>query len=144
MYKKFKRHVHGRVLTQLVIFALVSAGLLVAVSYDAIEGQIGLGLVAAGLIAGLGVGYLVARIFKLGWREDTQKVVMSLDRMSFVLIGVYIAFRIFGEQLLGEYVHGAALSALTFAFLAGILLGRFISIWNGVSRILTEQGILQK
>ena len=126
---------------QLVIFCLVSIGLLTAVSYDALQGEIGLALVALGLGVGLVVGYAVARIFKLGWHQDTQKVVMSLDRMSFVLIGLYVAFRIFGEQLLGNYIHGAALTAFSFALLSGILIGRLVSIWSGVSRILKEQGI---
>ncbi len=142
MYKKLRTHVHKRVLVQLVIFSLVSLGLLVAVSYDAIAGQIGLGLVATGLVVGLVVGYFVGKIFKLKWHEDTRKVIMSLDRMGFVLIGLYIAFRIFGEQLLGHYVAGATLTALTFAFLAGLLFGRLISVWSGVSRILKEQGII--
>ncbi len=141
MYTKLRKHVHTRVLIQLVLFFLISAALLVAVSYDAVMGEIGLGLVGLGLAIGLVVGYLVARIFKLGWHKDTQKVVMSLDRMSFVLIAVYVAFRVFGEQLLGHYIHGAALTAFSFALLCGILLGRFISIWSGVSRILKEQGI---
>jgi hypothetical protein len=141
MYKKLRTHVHTRVLTQLVIFCLVSIGLLAAVSYDAIAGQIGLGLVLAGLAVGGVVGFFVGKIFKLAWHEDTRKVVMSLDRMSFILIGVYVVFRIFGEQLLGHYIQGAVLSAFTFAFLAGLLLGRLVSIWHGVSNILKQQGI---
>lgn len=142
MLKKLKNYVHGRVLTQLVIFCLISVGLLAAVSYDAIEGEISLVLVALGLAIGLAVGYAVARIFKLGWHQDTQKVVMSLDRMSFILIGVYILFRIFGDQVLGHYIHGQALTAFSFALLSGILLGRLISIWSGVTRILKQQGIV--
>ena len=142
MYQKLKRHVHNRVLMQLVIFALVSAGLLVAVCYDAVIGEIALWLLAAALVAGVGVGYIVGKVFKLAWHADTRKVIMSLDKMSFVLIGVYVVFRIFGDQLLGEYLHGAALSAFSFAFLGGLLVGRLLSIWNSVSRILKEQGIM--
>jgi hypothetical protein len=142
MYKTLRTHVHNRVLFQLVIFILVSLGLLGAVFYDAIAGDIGIGFVALSLLLGVGVGLLVARIFKLGWHEDTRKVIMSLDRMSFVLIGIYVLFRIFGTQLLGNYIHGATLSAFSFTFLAGILLGRLVSIWHGVSRILNQQGIL--
>jgi hypothetical protein len=55
---------------------------------------------------------------------------------------LYIVFRIFSEQLLVEYVHGATLSALTFAFLGGLLVGRLVSVWRGVSRILKQQGVL--
>jgi hypothetical protein len=127
---------------QLVIFGVVSLGLLAAVCYDAVVGEIGLGLIAIGLVVGLAAGYLVGKIFRLAWHEDTRKVIMSLDRMSFVLIGIYVLFRIFGTQLLGNYIHGATLSAFSFAFLAGILLGRLISVWRGVSRILDQQGIL--
>ena len=141
MYRKLKTHVHNRVLFQLAIFVLISLALLIAVGYDARMGEIGLGLVGLGLAIGLAVGYAFSRIFKLGWHADTQKVVMSLDKMSFVLIALYIAFRVFGEQLLGEYIHGPALSAFSFALLSGILLGRLISIWSGVSRILKAQGI---
>jgi hypothetical protein len=122
MYKKLKTHVHSRVLIQLVLFALVSLGLLAAVFYEAATGQIGLGLAAAGLVVGLVVGYFVGKIFKLAWHQDTRKVIMSLDRMSFVLIGLYVVFRIFGEQLLGQYIQGTALSAFSFAFLGGLLL----------------------
>ena len=127
---------------QLAIFGLVSLGLLVAVFYDAVMGQIGVGFVVGGLVVGVGVGYVVGKIFKLAWHEDTLKVVMSLDKMSFVLIGLYVAFRIFGEQLLGHYIQGNALTAVSFAFLSGLLFGRLISIWNGVSYILKQQGIL--
>ncbi len=142
MYTKLRRHVHSRVLIQLVIFALVSLGLLVAVAYDAVAGEIGLWVVLVALVLGGIAGYFVGKIFALAWHEDTRKVVMSLDRMSFVLIGVYIVFRIFGEQLLGQYVHGAELTAVTFTFLSGLLLGRLFSVWQGVSRILKQQGIL--
>jgi hypothetical protein len=142
MYRILRTHVHSRVLTQLVIFVFVSLGLLGAVFYDSIAGGVGVGFVLLSLVAGVGVGLLVAKIFKLVWHEDTRKVIMSLDRMSFVLIGVYVVFRIFSDQLLGQYLHGAALSAISFAFLAGILIGRFVSIWQGVTRILKQQGII--
>src|SRR4051812_11344253 len=113
MYRKLRTHVHTRVQIQLILFALVSAGLLAAVSYDAVKGEIGLGFVALGLAAGVILGFFVGKIFMLTWHEDTRKVIMSLDRMSFVLIGLYVVFRIFGEQLLGQYIHGAALSAFS-------------------------------
>jgi hypothetical protein len=142
MYKKLRVHVHNRVLVQLIIFALVSVALLISVAFDAMRGDIGLGLVVVGLGVGVIVGYFVGKIFRLAWHEDTRKVVMSLDKMSFVLIGLYIVFRIFGDQVLGHYLQGAALTALTFTFLSGLLFGRLFSIWRGVVRIFREQGIL--
>ncbi len=142
MYKTLKKHVHTRVLVQLFMFAVVSIGLLIALVHDELIGYISIGLSVIGLLFGAIVGYFVGKIFKLSWKEEVQKVVMSLDRMGFLLIGVYVLFRIFGEQLLGTFVKGEALSALTFAFLAGLLIGRFASIWQGVRRILKQQGII--
>jgi hypothetical protein len=142
MYQKLRAHVHNRVLMQLLIISVVSLGLLAAVIYDSVMGEIGLMLVAIGLVVGLVAGYFVGKIFRLAWHEDTRKVIMSLDKMSFVLIGVYVAFRIFGQQLLGDYFHGAELSALSFAFLCGLLVGRVISMWRGITRILRQQGIV--
>jgi hypothetical protein len=142
MLSVFRTHLHGRVLIQLVVFAVISVGLFAAVVYDVVSAEVGFLRAALIFLVGIGVGFAAGKIFKLVWHEETRKVIMSLDRMSFVLIAVYIAFRIFGEKLLGHYVQGPALQALTFALLAGILLGRFLSVWQGVRRILVEQGIL--
>ena len=141
MALKVRAHIHGRVQGQLIILALVCLGLLGGVSYDALMGEVSPWLVLGALVVGIAVGFAVARIFALSWHEETRKVIMSLDRTSLILIALYIAFRVFGEQLLGRYVHGVELSAISFALLAGILLGRVISIWRGVSRILKQQGI---
>lgn len=142
MLTHLRRHVHARVLSQLAIIGVVSLGLFAAVIYDSLMGQIGAWLALAGFAVGLAIGFAVGRIFKLAWHEDTRKVIMNLDRMSFVLIAVYVAFRIFGNELLSQYLQGAALSALTFSLLSGILLGRLVSVWRGIGRILRAQGIL--
>ncbi|HWB33764.1 MAG TPA: hypothetical protein VG753_00365 [Candidatus Paceibacterota bacterium] len=142
MYKKLRTHVHNRVLVQLVMFAVVSLALLAAVCFDAVAGEIGLPFVGLALAIGIVAGFFVGKIFKLAWHEDTRKVIMSLDRTSFILIGVYILFRIFGDQLLGHYIQGATLSAFSFAFLGGLLVGRLASIWHSVTNILKQQGIV--
>jgi len=136
------QYLHRRVLIQILIIALVALFLAVAVVLDAIAGAIGFVPIAIAAVIGIAAGYLMGRMFLLTWHEDTQKVIIQMDKMSFVLIALYIAFRVFGTQLLGDYFNGTALSAISFALLDGILIGRLISMWRNISRILTEQGIV--
>jgi hypothetical protein len=133
------RQVHRRILIQLAILLIVAVGLFVTVVHDALVGEIGLVSVIVAAAIGIGVGYLAGRMFLLSWHEDTQKVIMRMDRTGFVLIALYVVFRMFSAQILGSYFSGVALSAISFAVLDGILVGRFLSIWRNILRILTEQ-----
>ena len=138
---KLHKHLHRRIIIQILIIAVAAIFLLVAVAHDAVIDDIGLGMVALGLAIGLIVGFLSGRMFNLKWHPDTEKVIMTMDAMSFVVIGLYIAFRIFGTQLLGDYLHGEALTAFTFALLGGLLLGRLVSMARSIKKIFDEEGI---
>jgi hypothetical protein len=143
MKLKIHKHLHRRILTQLVIIATVALILFVMVGFDALSGAIGFLPVTIAAAIGIAVGYLAGRMFLVIWHEDTKKIIMRMDKTSFILIGLYIAFRIFSTQLLGGYFNGAALSAISFAALDGILVGRLLSLWRNIARILREQGIIR-
>jgi hypothetical protein len=143
MAKAFHRHIHRKVLMQLGIIAVAALILVVLVARDAVLGDVGPVPIIVAVAIGLCVGYLAGRMFRLLWHEDTKQVVIRMDKLSFILIGLYVAFRIGSAQLLGDYWSGAALSAISFAVLDGILIGRLISMWRGISRILREQGIVR-
>jgi hypothetical protein len=138
-----RKHLHGRVLYQLVIFAIVSIVMLGIVGVDIMTGQLDPKLGIGGIVLGLIIGFLVGRIFAIKWHQETQKVIINMDRTGFLIIIIYVAFRIFGEQLFGEFLHGAALTAFTFSMLAGIMIGRLISMYRRVMAILREQKILK-
>lgn len=136
------KHIHRRILYQLAIFPLAAIGIVVSVVLDAMAGQVGVLPLLVAAIAGLAIGYVVGRMFLITWHEDTRKVIMRMDKMGILLLVAYIAFRMASATLLGDYFSGAALSAISFAVLDGILVGRFVSIWRSVVRILREQGII--
>jgi hypothetical protein len=141
MAQALHKHIHRRILTQIGIIAVVALVLAVAVVRDAFAGTIGLLPLIIAAAVGLAVGYAAGRMFLLIWHESTQKVIMRMDRTSIILIVLYVIFRVFSTKLLGDYFSGAPLSAISFAVLDGILVGRFLSMWRGISRILREQGI---
>jgi hypothetical protein len=142
MKVRIHRHIHRRVLFQIIILVVIAIALFVAVGYDAARGDIGILPVIVAAAIGTGVGFVAGRMYRLVWHEDTSKVVMRMDKTGFVLIGLYILFRVLSDQLLSEYFNGAALSAVLFAVLDGILVGRLFSLWRNISRIFKEQGII--
>ncbi|HET8581554.1 MAG TPA: hypothetical protein VFL98_03805 [Candidatus Paceibacterota bacterium] len=135
------RYLHRRIIVQVAILLIVAIGLFIAVAYDAAEGAIGIIPVILAALAGIAVGYAAGRMFILRWHEDTRKVILRMDRTGFILIAAYIVFRIVSGQLLGEYFDGAALSAISFAVIDGVLIGRLLSLWRGIGRVLLAQGV---
>ncbi|MGH7204213.1 MAG: hypothetical protein ACREHC_07255 [Candidatus Levyibacteriota bacterium] len=136
------KYLHRRVLFQLIIFALISLVMLGIVGFDVLRGELSTILALGGLLLGLIVGYLAGRMFAIKWHEETQKVIIGLDRTGIIVIVLYVAFRFFGKQLFGEFLHGETLTAFTFSSLGGIMIGRLMSMYNSVVKILQEQKIL--
>ena len=140
--KHVYNYLHSRVLYQLIIFALVTAAMFSIVVYDVIENNVNLLWIIFGAILGVVVGFSAGRMFAIKWHPDTQKVIMGTDRMGFVVLFVYIVFRIFGEKFFGQFIHGMTLSVFTFSMLGGITIGRLFSMYRNIARVLREQKII--
>jgi len=136
------RHLHGRILWQLVIFVLASVILIVISLNDVLKGNISFVWFVGSVIVGLIVGLFIGRMFLLSWHEDTQKVIMRMDKLSILLLAAYIIFRVFSKQIFGEFLSGEALTDVTFCSLAGIMIGRLISMTRTIKKILYEQKII--
>lgn len=137
-----RKHVHNRILFQFVVFIALTAVLASVVTIDMLHEQMNALWVIGSLIAGVLMGVAAGRIFAIKWHEDTQKVILSLDKLSFLLILAYAAFRYVSEQFLGHILHGQELTIITFTLLAGIMIGRFVGMGNSVVKILKQQNIL--
>lgn len=137
-----RKHVHNRILFQFVIFVVLTAVFSTVVTIDMLHEQMNALWVIGSLCIGILAGIAVGRIFAVKWHEDTQKVILSLDKMSFLLIAAYVAFRYVSDQFLAHILHGQELTIITFALLGGIMIGRVISMGNSVVRVLKQQNIL--
>lgn len=140
---KLRHYIHHRILLQLAIIAMAAFVLAGFIVYDALTVDLVFWPIVIAAIVGLLVGYAVGRMFLLTWHQDTNKVIMRMDRLSLLLIALYVAFRIVSSRFLGDYFDGMELTVLSFAALGGILIGRFLSMWRSIRRILREQGILK-
>lgn len=137
-----RKHVHNRILFQFVVFIALTVILSTVVTIDMLREQMNALWVIGSLIAGVLIGIAAGRIFAIKWHEDTQKVILSLDKLGFLLIVAYAAFRYASDQYLAHILHGQELTIITFTLLAGIMIGRFVGMGNSVIKVLKQQHIL--
>jgi len=136
------KHLHRRILMQVIMFPVISLILLCIIGVDVFDHKIGIGLALLGILIGLAVGFMAGRIFAMHWHPETEKVIMRMDKMGFILIIAYILFRSFSKQIFGEWIHGEALTIFTLAMLGGIMVGRLLSMGRNITKILREQNIV--
>lgn len=116
--------------------------MLAIVLYDLYTGVSGLGLAILGIIIGLMIGFILGKFVGMKWHEDDKQVISRMDRLGLAAIVVYICFSLFRRQLFGQFIHGPALTAITFASVGGIMMGRMLAIVGNITKILKEQRIL--
>ncbi|MDB5183500.1 MAG: hypothetical protein JWO07_181, partial [Candidatus Saccharibacteria bacterium] len=81
--KQFAKYLHRRIIMQLTIFAILTITMFSIVIVDAITNNLNLLWIVLGAVVGAVLGYVVGRAFKLNWHEDSQKVIMNIDRSGF-------------------------------------------------------------
>lgn len=138
----YQKHVHKRLLSQLVIFAVIGVVMFGIVAYDIWTAIITIPLSILGIGIGVGAGFIVGKFYRIRWHEETQKVVTGLDRFGVIVIIIYIGFSIFRSQIFGKFVHGPALTAIGFASAGGVMMGRFAAIADNINKVLKKQKIL--
>lgn len=136
------KYLHRRIQSQLIIFTIIAVVVFGIMITDVYGGKIGVVLAGLGVLIGLLVGFVVGRIFAMTWHAPTEKVIMSMDKMGFVLIVAYVLFRTFSKQIFGEWIHGEALAVFTLCILGGIMVGRLLSMVRNITKILREQAIV--
>lgn len=134
-----KKHIHKRLRIQLLIFALVTIVMFGIVVFDVFTNALSFPLALLGMVIGLIVGFIVGRMYIIKWHEETEKVIVSMDRTSIFIILLYIAFRIFEKSLFSPYINSSKLGAFTFCILAGIMFGRFLSMRIKTKKVLQSQ-----
>ena len=129
----------NRIRLFVVIFILM-VGL---ITYDVYYGTIGPVLALAGFGIGLGIGFAISRIFHIHWKVSHAKIAFRIDRMGTVILVIYSVFTILRNQIFEQFVNRPQIWAFVFAFLAGVFLGRLLSMRASIKKILIENGIIE-
>jgi hypothetical protein len=136
------RHLHRRIVIQLTLFVVISLTLFTIVIIDSLTNNLNLVWILLGAVIGVGLGYIVGKAFKLNWHEDSQKIIMKIDRTGFAIIIVYVLIRSLANSEAGNLFDGLEFIAVTYSLLGGIMIGRLLSMGRTIVRLLREQQII--
>lgn len=136
-----RTHINPKLRRNLRLFLLISVVLLIAViaetiSYGAVPWQVGLGL-----LVGVGLGTLFARMNKLSWDKDAQHVTSNIDTYGVMVLVLYIAFELSRDMIVHFFTHSESVAAISLALLAGTMYGRVIGSGHVIVKILKEQRV---
>ncbi len=123
------------------LFFVILVLMVCLIAYDITDGTIGPVLSVIGFLVGLGTGFITSRIFNIHWKEGHSKVAFRIDRMGTIILIIYSIFTILRNEIFSQFVHRPQIWAFAFAFLAGVFLGRLLSMYVSIKKILLEKGI---
>jgi uncharacterized membrane protein len=138
--KASSNNVDRRLHTRLRLYAVIFLIMLVIVIVDIVRGFVSVPLALLGLAIGTILGLVLGRMYRLSWDGAGSKVIAQIDWLGGVILGLYIVFAIFRNQLFGHWVTGAVLGAFTLSLTAGTMLGRVVSTAHGIRRLLAAWG----
>ena len=135
-----KEHIDKKLLRRIRFFVFllfVMTGVLV---YEIFVSHINFLYIIFGVVIGLAVGFIIGRIFYIEWHTASRKVISRLDVVGIIVLVIYLVLSIFKHWIFAHWFRGAILSAFTFSFVEGVMLGRILSLRSNINKILTEQG----
>jgi hypothetical protein len=133
--------VDRRVRGQALVTAAIGLFVLGLAVTDLVRGTIGPLGAALGFVGGAAVGVVAARVRRLAWDGEAQKVVGRMDRLGLAILVVTVVAHLSRNWLLGHWVHGALLTALGVWISAGGLAGRVLGTRRGVRAVLRTVGV---
>ena len=136
------KHIDGKLFFRLRIFSIIFIIMLGFMIYDIFQQTISFALAGEGLLLGIAIGIIAARMFVTKWHELTNKVVSQIDGVGAVVIVFYALFSVFRNGILGYWLHGATLTAFSFSIIGGIMLGRLLATIHNIKNILSKRGII--
>jgi hypothetical protein len=134
--------VHKKLRTRVMIYAVVSLVVLIISTYHIVQDHGSALYSFIGLVAGTVLGVIVSRMNKISWDKNAMQVISSFDALGIVILVLYVAFEIYRERIVSQFVDVNSAVAVSFAVLAGLMLGRVLGIRGKIRQIFTEEGIL--
>jgi hypothetical protein len=139
--RKHTRHIDTRLRNRIRLYFIISLVLLLVVLFDIFTGVMPLLVALIGLVIGGGMGILASRMFHLSWDRDGRKIVSRMDVFGIVILVLYVLTSLFRRLVIGYFVHGPAITGMTFDILTGVMFGRVLGMRGRIIRILKEEGV---
>ena len=81
-------------------------------------------------------------MFKIFRHPDEQLVTSRIDRLGWVILSCYILFAFARHYLLDEFIKNSFVIVVTFAIIAGIMIGRFLGMRRSIYKTLKQQDLI--
>lgn len=136
-------HIHPKLRRSLRLYLLISAILFVMVVVTAIRAHANVLIVLIGLMAGVGIGILFNRVYKISWDKQANRAVYKMDAYGIVLLVLYIVFDLTRHNLVELFTQGSAVGATSLALLSGAMYGRVLGTGRSIVRVVRQEKILK-
>lgn len=125
------------------IFFVLLVAMTGLVIYDIATDKIHVLLALLGIGIGSIIGFVAGRMFNMKWHPEEKKVIGQLDTLGIIILVLYIAISIGRRWIFAHWLGGATLTAFTFCFAEGAILGRLLSMGRNIKRVLAEEGVVE-
>lgn len=136
------QHFNPKLKRMLQILLVIAFAMLLYVIYSSIKHGANPLYVTTGLLVGIGLGFLFARIFKISWDDNARQVAYNMDVIGIGLLVIFIVFDLSRIDLVSSLISGPSVKPTSFALLAGTFYGRVWGIRRNIVSVLKEQKIL--
>jgi len=140
MNKKLEPHINSRLIRRLKMLGTILLIMAAVAVYEIFLSQIRLYWVLLALLIGLLVGYIVDRSFAIEWHAEREEVVGRLDLIGGIILALYIILSMARHWIFSHWFAGAKLTAFTFSFAEGVMLGRLFSLRFNIKKVLSDNG----
>lgn len=139
--RKHRNHLDKKLVFRLRMYFVISTVLFGIVLFEVLSGRVSFLLAMIGLIIGVTIGVIAARMFVLSWHHDAKKVISQLDTIGVVILALYIVFAIFRSKIIGEFVPASYVTGASLSVVSGIMIGRVFGTGQKIVSILKEQDL---
>jgi hypothetical protein len=90
------------------------------------------------LALGILIGSLLSKAFHISWDHEAQEVITRWDTYGVIILLVSAVLEYFKETLVGYFIDGTPVVAISFALIAGIMFGRVLGMSGKVAKVIKE------
>lgn len=111
---------------------------LIGLTYDALRYNTRLYYILTGLVAGIMVGLVFSRMYKITWSEEDQQVAKSIDAVGVVILVLYLIFTLKRSAITQHFTQGPSVATISLAVLLGVTIGRLLESRHKIAKIIKD------